>query len=324
MAEEKSTHRHHHHSHDGEAHSHSERSKKSHHSSSSKSSSGKSTKSKKKVSICILINIVLVIAAIAFGFMSNGLSVYGIALFAMFNLPLLFFAFYSLKLRKIPSYEYKADYYKKKSALTLAIGLSIGLVLSGALLVLGIKSVDDDNNVVNYLPLILGGLCGLIAYGLNYYYLNKCKHKTVACKTVYNNSLVGCVISAGVLLAGIALASWDKLINADPYATILISLVIAATAIRALHTYVKRGFHLIPHGLEIEQIISTIKLHESVKSYRHLNIWTNNAEEIELSAHLSLDDMDKVEQVKRDIKDELRKMGIDVITLAFKKHKEEE
>lgn len=321
MAEEKSVHRHHH-SHSGESHSSS--SKTSHHSKGSKSSSGRPSKSRKKVGISIAINIILLIAVVAIGIMSGGLSVFGIALFAMFNLPLLFLAYYSLKLRKIPSYEYKADVYKNLSSIMLTIGIPIGLVLSGVLLVWGITNVDNDLKVVNSVLLIIGGLCGLIGNGLSSYYLKKCKEKTVACKTVYDNSLVGCVISIGTMIAGIALLSWEKLINADPYATILISLVIAITAIKVLHTYVKRGFHMIPHGLEIEQVISTLKLHESVKSYRHLNIWTNNAEEIELSAHLSLDDMDKVERVKRDIKDELRKMGVDVVTLAFKKHKEEE
>ena len=304
MAEEKSVHGHHR-SHRGESHS---SISKSHPSKSSKSSSGRPSKSRKKVGISIAINIILLIVVVAIGIMSNGLSVFGIALFAMFNLPLLFLAYYSLKLRKIPSYEFKADVYKNLSSIMLTIGIPLGLVLSGVLLVCGITNVDNDVKVVNSVWLIIGGLCGLIANGLSNFYLKKCMEKTIACKTVYDNSLVGCVISAGVLVAGIALLSWDKLINADPYATILISLVIIATAVKALHTYVKRGFHMIPHGLEIEQIISTLKLHESVKSYRHLNIWTNNAEEIELSAHLSLDDMDKMERVKSDIKDELRKM----------------
>ena len=316
MAEERSAHRHHR-SHSGESHSSISKSQRS------KSSSGRPSKSRKKVCISIAINIILLMVVIALGIMSGGFSVFGIALFALFNLPLLFLAYYSLKLRKIPSYEYKADVYKNLSSIMLTIGIPIGLALSGVLLVKGINRVDHEELVVNSIPLIIGGICGLIANGLSNFYLKKCVEKTIACKTVYDNSLVGCVISAGVLVAGIALLSWEKLINADPYATILISLVIAATAIKALHTYVKRGFHMIPHGLEIEQIISTLKLHESVKSYRHLNIWTNNAEEIELSAHLSLDDMDKMERVKSDIKDELRKMGIDVITLAFKKHKEE-
>ena len=80
---------------------------------------------------------------------------------------------------------------------------------------------------------------------------------------------------------------------------------------------------MLPEGLEIEQVISTLKLNESVKNYRHLNIWTNNAEEIELSAHLSVDDLDKIDEIKREVKEELNKMGVDVVTLAFKKHREE-
>ncbi len=80
---------------------------------------------------------------------------------------------------------------------------------------------------------------------------------------------------------------------------------------------------MLPKDVEIEQVISVIKLNETVKNYKHLNIWTNNAEEVELSVHLSLDDMDKVKVVKDEIKEGLRNMGIDIVTLAFKKHKED-
>ena len=146
MAEEASRH---HHSHKHESSSgRSVRSGKSHHSSSSKSS-GRSSKSRKNVSISIALNALLVIAAIALAILSKANSLYGVAIFALFNIPLLLLAYFSLKLRKIPSYEYKADVYKNLSSIMLTIGIPIGLVLSGVLLVWGITNVDNDLNVVN-------------------------------------------------------------------------------------------------------------------------------------------------------------------------------
>ena len=73
----------------------------------------------------------------------------------------------------------------------------------------------------------------------------------------------------------------------------------------------------------MEPLISTIKLNENVKNYKHVNIWRNNADEVELSAHLSLLDMGKMDEVKRQLKHELRKQGVDIVTLSFKQHKEQ-
>ncbi len=320
MSEEISVHKHHH-SHSGE--SKSEKSRKSHRSSSHKSSSGRSSKSRRNVVISIMLNVLLIIAGIALGIMSGGNALYGVALFALFNVPLLLQAYFSLKLRKIPSYEYKADVYKHYSAAMLTVSLPIALLLTGVLFVLGFNRVDNDQLLVNDMPLIIGGLAGVIVNGLSVMLLKRAESKTVACKTVYDNSVVGTLISAAALVAGIMLLMNEELINSDPYVTMLIAIVTAVVAVKVLYVFIKRGFHMLPDGLEIEQIISTIKLNESVKNYRHLNIWTNNAEEVELSAHLSLDDMEKVDVVKAEIKEGLRKMGVDVVTLAFKRHRED-
>jgi cobalt-zinc-cadmium efflux system protein len=320
MAEEASRH---HHSHKHESSSgRSVRSGKSHHSSSSKSS-GRSSKSRKNVSISIVLNALLVIAAIAFAILSKANSLYGVAIFALFNIPLLLLAYFSLKLRKIPSYEYKADVYKHYSASMLTIALPIALIASGLLLILGWNMVNDKSVAVDALPLTIGGLCGIVVNGISYYLLKRTQSKTIACNTVYVNSGIGTLISLAALGAGIALMLNEIFINADHFVTLIIAIGIIATAIWVLHTFIKRGFHMLPEGLEIEQVISTLKLNESVKNYRHLNIWTNNAEEIELSAHLSVDDLDKIDEIKREVKEELSKMGVDVVTLAFKKHREE-
>lgn len=279
--------------------------------------------SKRGVKTSIFLQSILFVVAVALGILSGGNALYGVALFAASNIPLLVNTLYSLKLRKIPSYEYKADVYKHTGAQMLTIALPLGLVLSGILLVLGILSVDHDETPVLPLYLTLGGVAGLLINGLTWHQLKRARSKTTAGKTVYEYSRVGLIVSFIAFAAGIALFINEIFINSDPYATILISLGIMAAMVWMTYIYVKKGFHMLPEGLEIEQIISTIKLNETVKNYRHLNIWTNNAGENELSVHLSLEDMSKEKEVKEEIKEGLRKMGVDVVTLAFKKHKEE-
>ena len=323
MSEEKKEHRHHSHSSSQSKHSDGSHHSSSKSSKSSSKSSGKHSKSRRNVRISIFLQAMLAIAAIIFGFLSGGNALYGVALYALCNIPLLILAFYSLKLRKIPSYEYKADVYKHESATALTIAIPLGLVGAGVIFLLGLLSVDHDETPVIPLYLTLGGVFGLLFNGLSYTLLKCARHKTMATGTVFENSLVGLLISFASFAAGIALFIDERFINSDPYVTILISLAIIASMTWVTYNYVKKGFHMLPEGLEIEQIISTIKLNESVKSYRHLNIWTNNAEEVELSCHLSLNDMSKEKEVKSEIKEGLRKMGIDVVTIAFKKHKDE-
>jgi len=127
----------------------------------------------------------------------------------------------------------------------------------------------------------------------------------------------------GLVVAGIILMVSPACTWADPAATLIAALVILCFTVKLLYVYVKRGFLVFPEHIDTAKVLNVLKQNDHVMNCRHLNIWKNSADELEVSAHLSLDDMTAVEMVKKEAKHSLRHMGFEIVTLAFKKHKEE-
>lgn len=322
---------HHSHSHSGEEHSHSHSSHSSgdgnshHHSHHSQNESMKGLSlAKKAIKLCMGINIVYLVAEAIIGMRCGSLSLVADAGYNLGDVLVLALAFYSLKLKTTPSYQYDAGVYKKYSALSLIVNTVLLLVASGAIAFLAWGRTNDDwaNNLSGLTIAITAGV-GIIVNGLTTLLLRKNQSRTAGVKNAFVNMAADTFISIVVLVAGVVLILNPSYGKADAIAALIAALVTILFTTRLVYGYVKKGFHMVPDGLEVEPLISTIKLNENVKNYKHVNIWRNNADEVELSAHLSLLDMGKMDEVKRQLKHELRKQGVDIVTLSFKQHKEQ-
>ena len=311
------------HTHEHTHHHSSEHSHSSHSSHSSHHHSRSSSKFLKTIVVCIIVNAIYLIGEAAMGIKVNSLALISDAAYNLGDLLVLALAFYSVKLKAIPSYMYQAGVYKKYSALSLIINVVILLISVGLISMTALLKYRDMAHCDAGLAISITAALGIIVNGITAWLLYKHQTQTSTIKGAFLNMASDTAVSVVVLAAGIVLLIAPSNTLADPLAAFIAAIIILIFTVRLLYTYIRRGFHLVPKGIEVEQVVGLMKLNPHVKSYRHLNVWRNNSDEVELSVHISLDDMEYVKEVKRQLKDSLRKMGVRVVTLAFKKHKEE-
>ncbi len=300
---------HHHHSGSNHTHTHSRVS---------------TSKALKALKVCIGINAVYLIAEALIGMKENSLSLITDAGYNLGDVLVLALAYFSLRLKSTPSYQLESATYKKYSALSLLINSVILLVAVGFVSLLAwTKLRDGFSHCSAGLAMSVTAGVGIVVNGITAWILRKNSRHSTGMKGAAVNMMADTFVSVVVVVAGIILMVSPACTWADPAATLIAALVILCFTVKLLYVYVKRGFLVFPEHIDTAKVLNVLKQNDHVMNCRHLNIWKNSADELEVSAHLSLDDMTAVEMVKKEAKHSLRHMGFEIVTLAFKKHKEE-
>ena len=73
----------------------------------------------------------------------------------------------------------------------------------------------------------------------------------------------------------------------------------------------------VPVGIDTQQIQQLIVEQPGVESCHHLHIWAISTTETALTAHVVIDNMEKMEEIKHLIKSRLDEAGIHHATLEF-------
>lgn len=316
---------HHHHHSSGSLSEHTTEHSHSHSQSSHSGLSGQSGQKKalKAIKICIAINAIYLVAEALVGMHANSLSLITDAGYNLGDVLVLALAFFSLKLKGTPSYQTEARAYKKYSALSLVINAVILLVAVGFVSLLAWKKMRDgwDHCSAGLAMTVTAGI-GIVVNGITAWILRKNSKKSTGMKNAFVNMAADTFVSVVVMAAGIVLLVNPACTTADPVATIIAAIVILCFTTKILYNYIKKSFLVFPEHIDADKVLAHLKSNSHVIHCRHLNIWRNSADETEVSAHLSLDDMEAVEDVKRELKHNLRMMGVDIVTLALKKHKD--
>ena len=300
---------HHHHSGSNHTHTHSRVS---------------TSKALKALKVCIGINAVYLIAEALIGMKENSLSLITDAGYNLGDVLVLALAYFSLRLKSTPSYQLESATYKKYSALSLLINSVILLVAVGFVSLLAwTKLRDGFSHCSAGLAMSVTAGVGIVVNGITAWILRKNSRHSTGMKGAAVNMMADTFVSVVVVVAGIILMVSPACTWADPAATLIAALVILCFTVKLLYVYVKRGFLVFPEHIDTAKVLNVLKQNDHVMNCRHLNIWKNSADELEVSAHLSLDDMTAVEMVKKEAKHSLRHLGFEIVTLAFKKHKEE-
>ena len=97
----------------------------------------------------------------------------------------------------------------------------------------------------------------------------------------------------------------------------MISIVILVSTWSLLAKSFRLTLDGVPHGINTEKIISVIEKTKGVQNLHHLHLWAISTRENALTAHIVADDLNNMEQIKKEIKNQLSTEGITHITLEF-------
>ena len=157
---------------------------------------------------------------------------------------------------------------------------------------------------------------GVVVNALTASLFMKGKDKDLNVKGAYLHMAADALVSVGVVASGIIImyTGWSII---DPIIGLGIAVIIIVSTWGLLHDSLRLSLDGVPVGIDTQQIQQLIVEQPGVESCHHLHIWAISTTETALTAHVVVDDIAKMEEIKHRIKEALEAAGIHHATLEI-------
>lgn len=265
--------------------------------------------------IAVVINLIFISVETTVGLMEHSLSLLSDAghnLRDVFSLLLVLIAFRLAKIKRNKHFTYG---YKKSTILISLVNSTILIAALCAIIIESILKFHVPANV-NGEAMSWTATAGIIVNGITAALLINGQKHDINIRGAFLHKLIDAMVSVGVVISGIIITytGWNII---DPIVSLAIAIVILIPSIRLLIESLRLSLDGIPHGIKIEKIEALIKNNIHVIDVHHIHIWALITTENALTAHISIDDISNMEDVKREIKKQLEVAGINHPTIEF-------
>ena len=264
---------------------------------------------------CIILNVVFVVVEALVGLFENSLSLLSDAghnLSDVFSLVLVLVAFRLAKVKPDTHFTYG---YKKSTVLISLLNAIILLVAVGAIVV---ESVDKFYHPaeINGAAVSCTAFVGIIITGLTTVLLMRGQKDDLNVRGAFLHMAADTLVSVGVVVSGIIIiyTGWTLV---DPIVSLLIAGVILVSTWNLLADSLRLSMDGIPEGMEVDKISKVIEKQEHVLGAHHIHVWPISTTETAMTAHVVIDDLGTMEEVKHHLKHRLKDVGIGHSTLEF-------
>lgn len=265
--------------------------------------------------IGIVLNLSFVIVEFGVGFYYNSLGLLSDAGHNLGDVASLILAMLAFRLEKIHSNSRYTYGYKKSTILVSLLNAVILLVAVGIIIA---ESTDKL-----FYPVAVDGSAiawtagvGVVINALTAWLFMKDKDKDLNVKGAYLHMAADALVSIGVVASGIIImyTGWSIV---DPIIGLGIAVVIVISTWGLLRDSLRLSLDGVPVGIDINEIRQIILDQPGVESCHHLHIWALSTTETALTAHIVIDNMERMEEIKHLIKARLEEADIHHVTLEF-------
>ena len=279
----------------------------------------------------IALNVAFVVVEFAVG-LSYGsmglLSDAGHNLSDVASLLLAMLAFRLAQAQATPRYTYG---YKKS---TVLISLLNSVIL---LIAVGVIVAESIGRMLHPAPVEGGAIAwtagvGVAINGFTAWLFLKDKDRDLNVKGAYLHMAADALVSVGVLVSGLVI-SWTGWTIVDPVVGLVVAAVIVASVWSLTRDSLRLSLDGVPVGIRIDEVEKTMEAVPGeidvaaigrkmtdvpgVKAVHHIHVWAISTTENALTAHVVLESLSRMEEVKHDLKDLLNHAGIPHATLEF-------
>lgn len=261
----------------------------------------------------IALNLAFVAIEAVVGFVENSLSLLSDAghnLSDVFSLLLVLFSFWLSKIHSSKKYTYGL---KKSTVLISLLNAIILLVAVGAIIIESIHKFKEPAEV-NGIAVSWTAFVGIIINGLTVLLLMRGQKSDINVRGAFLHMVADTLVSVGVVVSGfiITLTGWNAV---DPIVSIAIAAVILVSTWNLLAESITLSLDGTPQGIDHEHISSLITSCPGVTDVHHIHIWAISTTHNALTCHVVISDMEKMEEVKKEIKTRLKAAGITHATI---------
>mgnify|MGYP001272809451 FL=1 len=265
--------------------------------------------------IGITLNIAFVIVEFGVGFYYNSLGLLSDAGHNLGDVASLVLAMLAFRLQKVhPNSRYTYG-YKKSTILVSLLNAVILLVAVGIIIAESIDKLFHPVSVDGSAIAWTAGV-GVVINALTAWLFMKDKDKDLNVKGAYLHMAADALVSVGVVASGIIITytGWSII---DPIIGLGIAVVIIVSTWGLLHDSLRLSLDGVPVGIDAQKIQQIIMEQPGVENCHHLHIWALSTTETALTAHIVIDTITQLEEVKQHIKEALEEAGIHHATLEF-------
>ena len=261
--------------------------------------------------IGITLNIAFVIVEFGVGFYYNSLGLLSDAGHNLGDVASLVLAMLAFRLQKVhPNSRYTYG-YKKSTILVSLLNAVILLVAVGIIIAESVDKLFHPVSVDGSAIAWTAGV-GVVINALTAWLFMKDKDKDLNVKGAYLHMAADALVSVGVVVSGIIITytGWSII---DPIIGLGIAVVIIVSTWGLLHDSLRLSLDGVPVGIDAQKIQQLIMEQPGVENCHHLHIWALSTTETALTAHIVIDNITQLEEVKQHIKEaleEAEKFGV--------------
>ena len=226
-------------------------------------------------------------------------------------------AFRLAQAQATPRYTYG---YKKSTVLISLLNSLILLIAVGVIVAESIGRMLHPEAVTGDAIAWTAGV-GVLVNGFTAWLFMRDKGRDLNVRGAFLHMAADTLVSIGVVVSGIAM-SFTGWYIIDPVISLVIVGVILASTWHLLSQSLRLSLDGIPEGVDPERIMNEIKSVAGVEDIHHLHIWAISTSEVAMTAHVVIDDIAKMEQIKHEIHYRMSQDGISHSTLEFEHHGE--
>ena len=228
------------------------------------------------------------------------------------GLLLAMLAFRLAQARATPKYTYG---YKKS---TVLISLLNSVIL---LIAVGVIVAESIGRMLHPEPVVGGAIAwtagvGVAINGFTAWLFMKDKDRDLNVKGAYLHMAADALVSVGVLVSGLVI-SWTGWTVVDPIVGLAVAGVIVSSVWSLTRDSLRLSLDGVPGGIDIAEIERKMETVPGVRAVHHIHVWAISTTENALTAHVVLDSLSRMEEVKHALKELLGRSEIPHATLEF-------
>ena len=278
---------------------------------------------KLKLGIAIFLNMTIVILQILFGLYAHSMALITDAVHNFQDVVSLIIAYVAVVfMAKKPTERMTFGYLRSE----VMAGFINSAFLMGAVFLIIITSIErffKPVEVNSIYVIIMGAIAFIInafsawLLGFHHHGEHEHHHEDLNIRAAYLHLLSDAGISLGVVIGGLFIYFYG--VNwVDPLISILFSLYIFKETLPVLKKSYMILMESVPSGISVDMVRQEILKHSEIVDIHDVHIWALSSKDIYLSAHVIFKDrkdLENFDQILEHIKNSLRKIGINHITI---------
>lgn len=265
--------------------------------------------------IGIALNTLFVIVEFSVGIWNHSVGLISDAGHNLSDVASLLLAMLAYGLTKIAATKKYTYGFKKTTVLVSLINAVILLIAVGWIISESIEKIITPKPVHGSVIAWVAAL-GILINLLTAVLFLKRKDKDLNIKGAYLHMVADALVSLGVVISGVLIYYTDWYI-VDPIIGLGVALVIIISTWSLLKESICLSLDGVPASINVEVITELILSEKHVIDLHHLHIWALSTTENALTAHIVLNDMKHMEEIKQKLKNRLSHAGIEHVTLEF-------